>query len=402
MVFFGGTTDRCCCLQVGVMLKQFLPQLQTTFLKALTDANRAVRIKAGLAMAQLVVIHTRADPLFSEMHAHIKNAEDPAVRETMLQALRAVISAGADKMSDATPLALLATLTSTPFLAHAEDPPRGAVGGCLGALLHCLPAPHRDAALLHHVLAASDDWLLQHGRSCALFVALKETPEHVYRDPFEEKIEKALLGYLQSDKIPVACNGIRGIAYLARHLLFNGRAVPSAILSQFVRVSQWSRGQWRRPSPAASLIVPLQSMNHSSNEVKQLVARAGALLAREGALDVRAAPAAEALKALLPALVNGTKEKNTYVRANSELALRAILRLPQEDDFCQVRIRRSSTPILLNRSTDVSDKRLQCHCTGALALGRNGTRILTRTPTGAESADSALKVLCISRPDAAP
>lgn len=79
-------------------------------------------------------------------------------------------------------------------------------------------------------------------------------------------------------------------------------------------------------------------MNHSSNEVKQLVARAGALLAREGALDVRSAPAAEVLKALLPALVNGTKEKNTYVRANSELALRAILRLPQEDDFCQVSI----------------------------------------------------------------
>lgn len=78
-------------------------------------------------------------------------------------------------------------------------------------------------------------------------------------------------------------------------------------------------------------------MNHPSNEVKQLVARAGGLLAREGALDVRAAPAAEALKALLPALVNGTKEKNTYVRANSELALRAILRLPHEDDFCQVR-----------------------------------------------------------------
>lgn len=219
------------------MLKQFLPQLQTTFLKALTDANRAVRIKAGLAMAQLVVIHTRADPLFSEMHAHIKNAEDPAVRETMLQALRAVISAGADKMSDATPLALLATLTSAPFLAHPEDPPRAAVGGCLGALLHCLPMPHRDAALLHHVLAATDDWLLQHGRSCALFVALKETPDQVYRDHFEEKIEKALLAYLQSDKIPIACNGVRGIAYLMRHLLLNGRAVPSAILSQFVRVS---------------------------------------------------------------------------------------------------------------------------------------------------------------------
>lgn len=42
------------------------------------------------------------------------------------------------------------------------------------------------------------------------------------------------------------------------------------------------------------------------------------------------------LRALLPALVNGTKEKNTYVRANSELALKAVLRLPQDEAFHQV------------------------------------------------------------------
>lgn len=46
----------------------------------------------------------------------------------------------------------------------------------------------QDAATQHHVLAAADDWLLQHGRSCALFVALKETPAAVYKDPFEEKV----------------------------------------------------------------------------------------------------------------------------------------------------------------------------------------------------------------------
>lgn len=58
--------------KVGVMLKQFLPQLQTTFLKALHDQARVVRMKAGQALAKLVVIHTRADPLFTEMHNGIK------------------------------------------------------------------------------------------------------------------------------------------------------------------------------------------------------------------------------------------------------------------------------------------------------------------------------------------
>ncbi|XP_063377694.1 stalled ribosome sensor GCN1 [Cydia fagiglandana] len=300
--------------KVGVMLKQFLPQLQTTFLKALNDQSRPVRIKAGLALAQLVRIHTRADPLFVEMHNGIKNADDPAIRETMLQALRSIITGGGDKMSEQLALSVLATLTSPALLAHPDDPPRGAVGGCLGALLHCLPPTHRDAALLHHVLAGGNttiteaDWMLAHGRSCALFVALKETPEVVYTEQFEEKIEKALLGYLASDKVPIACNGLRGMGYLMKHLLEQDRAPPQVILTQFVR-----------------------SMNHSNNEVKQLMARASTMLGRSGAL--RGARGPDALRPLLPALVNGTKEKNTYVRANAELALRAVLCLQNDDTF---------------------------------------------------------------------
>lgn len=62
------------------MLKQFLPQLQTTFLKALNDANRQVRLKAASALSHLIVIHTRADPLFTELHTGVRSAEDPAIR----------------------------------------------------------------------------------------------------------------------------------------------------------------------------------------------------------------------------------------------------------------------------------------------------------------------------------
>ncbi|XP_052855214.1 eIF-2-alpha kinase activator GCN1 isoform X1 [Drosophila gunungcola] len=58
--------------KVGVLLKQFLPQLQTTFLKALHDQNRNVRMKAGRALSELVAIHSRADPLFNEIHNGIK------------------------------------------------------------------------------------------------------------------------------------------------------------------------------------------------------------------------------------------------------------------------------------------------------------------------------------------
>ncbi|RVE41440.1 hypothetical protein evm_013910 [Chilo suppressalis] len=179
--------------KVGAMLKQFLPQLQTTFLKALNDPNRAVRMKAGLALSQLVLIHTRADPLFVELHNGIKNTDDPAIRETMLQALRGIISGGGDKMSEPLALSVLTTL-SGPLLAQPEESARAGVGGCLGALLARLPPAHRPAALQHHVLGApTDNAALLHGRSCALYVALKEAPALVYTEPFQERIEKTLL-----------------------------------------------------------------------------------------------------------------------------------------------------------------------------------------------------------------
>lgn len=294
--------------KVGVMLKQFLPQLQTTFLKALADTNRCVRLRAGTALAHLVLIHTRADPLFVEMHNGVKSGDETA-RDTALQALRLVLVAGGDKLSGPLALAVLATLSAPALLAHPDDAVRGACGGALGALLHCLPPPHADAALLHHVLPEEDGPLL-HGRTCALFVALKETPDAVYRDGFRERVERALLAALANERPAIAGNAVRGLGYLLRHEVGAGR-----------------------PPPAGALTALARALNHNSNEVKQLVARAAALVGREATPH---GVGAEVLRALLPALVNGTKEKNSYVRANSELALRAVLRLPHDEEHAQV------------------------------------------------------------------
>lgn len=75
-------------------------------------------------------------------------------------------------------------------------------------------------------------------------------------------------------------------------------------------------------------------MNNSSNDIKQLLAKVSMYLARTVPPE-KMAP--ELLKLLLPALVNGTKEKNGYVKANSELALIAVLRLKEGEQMHQVK-----------------------------------------------------------------
>lgn len=67
----------------------------------------------------------------------------------------------------------------------------------------------------------------------------------------------------------------------------------------------------------------LQSMNHSSNEVKQVMASSAVYLSRKSKKQLPL----PLLKMLIPMLVNGTKEKNTMVRAHSEQALVSVLEL---------------------------------------------------------------------------
>lgn len=78
-----------------------------------------------------------------------------------------------------------------------------------------------------------------------------------------------------------------------------------------------------------SLITPLcKAMNHNSNDVKLLVAIVSSHLAK---LSKTTLPE-PLLKALMPMLVNGTKEKNSTVKSTSESALVEVLRMREDKE----------------------------------------------------------------------
>ncbi|KAM8703677.1 hypothetical protein ACLKA7_008322 [Drosophila subpalustris] len=231
--------------KVGVLLKQFLPQLQTTFLKALHDQNRTVRMKAGKALSELVAIHSRADPLFNEIHNGIKSSDDSAVRETMLHALRSIITPSGDKMSEPIRKQVFSTLLS--LIGYQEDTTRNAVGGCLGAMLKYMPAAQVTDLLNNHILADnSDDPLTKHGYTVILFVALKECPKEVLLENFTDRIIGNILVNILSEKAPIACNAVRAATYVLEYKLVNREDPPNNVLVSLAR-----------------------AMNHSSNDVKQ-------------------------------------------------------------------------------------------------------------------------------------
>lgn len=76
-------------------------------------------------------------------------------------------------------------------------------------------------------------------------------------------------------------------------------------------------------------------MNNTHNDPKQLLARVCINFAKIVPIEKMSS---DLLRLLLPTLVNGTKEKNMCVKANSELALIAVLRLKEGDAVYQVEI----------------------------------------------------------------
>ncbi|XP_030761834.1 eIF-2-alpha kinase activator GCN1 isoform X2 [Sitophilus oryzae] len=295
--------------KVGPMLRQFLPQLQTTFVKALNDPNRVVRLKSASALSYLIVIHQRADPLFTEIHSMIKNNEDPSIKETTLHALRGITSPAGDKMSEPIKKQIYATLVS--YLGQPDDTIRKCAAGCLGAICKYLSPEQLDVTLTENILNDDNSLnvTLREGRGSALTVALKEAPERLWDDQYRSKLTQTILSQIQSPTISITQSAIRSCGYLIEYLLKNEEPIPSNLLVPFVR-----------------------AMNNASNDVKQLLARVCFHLAKVVPQE-KMSP--EFLKLLLPTLVNGTKEKNIYVKANSEIALIAVLKLKEGDTVFQ-------------------------------------------------------------------
>uniref|UniRef100_A0AAR2KIY6 TOG domain-containing protein n=1 Tax=Pygocentrus nattereri TaxID=42514 RepID=A0AAR2KIY6_PYGNA len=297
--------------KVGIALKPFLPQLQTTFLKALQDSSRAVRLRAAEALGQLVSIHTKVDPLFAEQLSAIRNAEDSGVRETMLQALRFVVQGAGAKVDPTIRKNIITTLLG--MLGHDEDATRMASAGCVGVLCAFLSEEELKTVLQQHVLAdvSGVDWMVRHGRSLALAIAVKSAPEKLCAPEYSSAVLEAVLSSATADRIPIACSGIRAMGYLMKHQIRSagGEAVSPRVITQFVKCLQ-----------------------NQSSDIRLVTERVLWWIWKEA--DT---PAMEPnlVKPVIKALLDNTKDKNTSVRSQSEHTIVSLLRLRQGEEGMQ-------------------------------------------------------------------
>ncbi|XP_053225790.1 eIF-2-alpha kinase activator GCN1 isoform X2 [Podarcis raffonei] len=320
--------------KVGIALKPFLPQLQTTFTKALQDPNRIVRLKAADALGKLIAMHAKVDPLFTELLNGIRTSEDSGIRDTMLQALRFVTQSAGAKVDAAVRKNITTVLLG--MLGHDEDATRMASAGCLAELCAFLSEEELGSVLQNHLLAdvSGIDWMVRHGRSLALSVAVSVAPGRVCAPKYSNSVHEMIFSNTTADRIPIAISGIRGMGFLMKyHIEANGGNLPAKLSNLFIKCLQ---------NPSSDIKLVAEKMLWWANKSPL------------PPLDP------QTMKPILKALLDNTKDKNTSVRAYSDQAIVNLLKMREGEEVLQSvsKILDAASLELLNESCRRSLKKL--------------------------------------------
>ncbi|KAJ2458968.1 translational activator of GCN4, partial [Coemansia sp. RSA 2424] len=174
--------------QISALMRPFLPQLQRTFVRGLTEADDIVRQRAAAALAALIPLQPRLDPLVAELTTGLRQASDVGMKIAMMRAVLAVIRApnAAGSLSPASMLAVelvvVGNADGVETSACAADPRwRSLRSSVFGALCGVIPeeAAATRLVLQNAVVEEGDEALVQAAKLSYLAAVLAEAPQLV-------------------------------------------------------------------------------------------------------------------------------------------------------------------------------------------------------------------------------
>ena len=228
----------------GPALRAFVPQFQTTFVKALSDPSRQARVEAIPALGLLMPLSTRVDPLLKELVSgslgknHTASADSGgivAVQTATLEALAVVLEKGGDKAK--LPESISSALeASKELLSHADEAVREAAAKVMGAACQLLGASEMTSVVEKVILSntQNDSSEARQGKACAIrritsTMVAKELDESVMID-----LRNLALKYLKDDKASVkeaACVAIGAAVGSSKDPKGSLRKVESELLA---------------------------------------------------------------------------------------------------------------------------------------------------------------------------
>lgn len=290
--------------KVDAMLRPFLPQLQSTFLKALQEpTSRPVRLAAGGALARLLKLHPKPEATMTELLKLLATSTDQQLIESSLATARALIATCGQKMSPTT-IDEIYRVTELIYSENVENPTEldASLTACSGALLGETIAQKSDwktaqNCVLSGIESPSTSARGRQAKACALQQLCSSNGDELWASEANSACRSAFTSAFTSPDPIVASAALRGASHVLKVSI--DRDLMSAVA---------------------------RSLNHASTDVRKT---AGIALGHVGhSADLPN----DILKLIVPQLINGCKESNSQVRAASELALVHALKMTQNED----------------------------------------------------------------------
>jgi hypothetical protein len=195
----------------GPALRAFVPQFQTTFVKALSDPTRQVRLEAIGALGLLMALSTRVDPLLKELVAGslgktsstAESAGAVAVQTATLEALAVVLYKGGDKAK--TPDSIPSTLeASKELLGHDDEGVREGAAKVMGASCGLLGVDVATDVIQNEILSGGDDSAAsRHGKACGIRRIFASSIGRELDDSMSSALLSLAASYMKDDKVSV-------------------------------------------------------------------------------------------------------------------------------------------------------------------------------------------------------
>lgn len=158
--------------KVPTLLKPFLPQLQRTFVKCLSDVTgtSAMRSKTAQCLSSLIPLQTRLDPLVLELIQGIKSADEsiePAMWESIYGLLKCVDRGSSKSINEASQTTLI-QLIMEKLLKSGDNGRISRTGAakCFAMLCNSIPLDRSRELLLYDLISIFTNALL--GSCCRL------------------------------------------------------------------------------------------------------------------------------------------------------------------------------------------------------------------------------------------
>ncbi|KAJ2774785.1 translational activator of GCN4, partial [Coemansia nantahalensis] len=166
-------------VQIPALMRPFLPQLQRTFVRGLTEKEDVVRQRAAAALAALIPLQARLDPLVLELTSGVRQAETQGMRNAMMRAVCAVVQApNAGALAPASIQAIEAAVVGRIDAVEAGDLRWQALRSrAFGGLCGVVDATAAAALVAQHATVdAADSGAAQEAKLYSLAAALAEAP----------------------------------------------------------------------------------------------------------------------------------------------------------------------------------------------------------------------------------